>query len=76
MITETRTFTWQLVAWCRECQIWFIEDEIGAKCWMECTIDGPRTLVKRRFWICSVCGCEMAFKDLEEAKNHDCFSAY
>ena len=72
MTTETRTYTSQLVAWCPDCCIWCPEDHIGGGCLMDC----PRTLVKRRMWVCNVMDCHQAYKKLEDAENHDCFSEY
>ena len=68
----TRTFTAQLVAWCPDCLLWAPEYHIGEGCLMDC----PRKLVKRRMWICSVIECHQAYKQLEDAEGHDCFSAY
>ncbi len=69
-----RTFDSRLVAWCRDCLYHVYADEIGHPCLS--SPDCPRTLVKRRMWVCSVVECEQAYRKLEEAKNHDCYSAY
>ena len=74
MTTETkRTFTSQLVAWCPDDQWWLPEEDIGRHCPGE---DCRYKLVKRRMWVCDVEDCHQAYKKLEEAQNHDCFSAY
>ncbi len=68
-----RTFTSQLVAWCRDCLWWLPEEEIGGSCPGE---DCPRTLVKRRMWICSVPDCHQAYRIKGVANNHECRSEY
>jgi len=68
-----RTFTSQLVAWCRDHEMYAEAEDIGKKCWF---LTCPRKLLKRRMWICSVVNCQQAYRDKEEEENHACFSAY
>lgn len=73
-MVATRTFDSRIVAWCRDCMYHLPANEIGGKCFG--APDCPRTLIKRRMWVCSVSECEQAYAKLEAAKDHVCFSAY
>ena len=64
--------TSQIVAWCRDCGYHVQASEIGGNCvgYPDC----PRTLIKRRFWICAECGCHYAKQ--ADALGHTCHECY
>lgn len=48
-----------LVAWCAQCQHYLPLEDAGTRC---PSLDCPRTLRKRRVWICATCdGTEDAY---------------
>ena len=70
--TETRQIESKLVAWCRDCDYHVGIEEVGGRC----IGDGEcqRTLIRRRFWVCSECGCH--YVDKAEAEGHECYECY
>lgn len=57
-----------LVAWCRNCEMWLPEEDIGDYC--PHAPDCPRKLIKRRMFVCSK--CERAFGMKRDYRKHLC----
>ncbi len=71
-VGDERQIESKIVAWCRDCRYYVLAKEIGQRCIGDG--DCQRTLIRRRFWICSTCEC--SYRQKKQANDHFCQECY